>query len=127
MGMPVAMTWTSRLTKWRGLGDFHFRLREIIQVPLVWRNGGWDKERKWTSFSQVLMTSGPLPHRKKHMPSQHGVDYVFISAFHLHEPFLFRYVAFSFICGVRPKHHSCEVEVERWQHRLILSGKCSYS
>lgn len=89
MGMHVAMIWTSRLTKWRGLGDFHFRLREIIQVPLVWRNWGWDTERKWTSFSQVLMTSGPLPHRKQHMPNQHGFDYVFISAFHLHEPFLF--------------------------------------
>ena len=41
--------------------------------------------------------------------------------------FCSEYVAFSFICGVRPKHHSCEVDVERWQHRLILSDKCSYS
>ena len=37
----VVMTCTSRLTKWRGLGDFDFRLREIIQVPLVWHNWGW--------------------------------------------------------------------------------------
>ena len=46
----------------------------------------------------------PQWHQKKHMPSQHIVYDVFISAFHFHEPFLFRICCLFF--HLRRKAHT---------------------
>lgn len=116
---------TTCLTKWCGLGDFHFPFCQIVQIPSEHTTGFWTelwKVQVRLSYNGILLQKLSI-HTYQTQAGQHKplIKAKALGPYATTGLHRSRFEASNLIMILGPTHNSCWAHVERWHHSLVLS------